>query len=252
MLLPPMNDVVRWDPGERIIGVVGVAPAATADFYRKLVVMTPAKKDWEHVRVIIDSNPKIPSRGRYFELGETDPSPYIRQSMLDLYRAGATVMAVPCNTAHILYARYTVNLPGVDVPNMVQCTADALLKAATSLPRSTVVFASRLTMEHELYRHVLARHGVTTLDVSATQGEVSALIEAVKQGQNLDVCRKRMLHVLSRYPNADSVILGCTEISLLLDQSDCTYPLVDSNVALAQACLALARNESAAGPRSSS
>jgi aspartate/glutamate racemase len=69
-------------------------------------------------------------------------------------------------------------------------------------------------MQHELYRHVLARHGIVSLDVSATQEEVSSLIEAVKQGQHLDVCRERMRHVWSQYPNADSLIPGCTEISL--------------------------------------
>ncbi len=80
----PMNDVYRWDPAEGVIGVLGVAPAATADFFRRITALIPARKDWEHVRVIIDSNPKLPSRGRHLELGETDPSPYLREGIRGL------------------------------------------------------------------------------------------------------------------------------------------------------------------------
>jgi len=236
-----MNEIVRWDPREGIIGVVGVAPAATVDFYRKLVEMTPAKKDWEHVRVLIDSNPKIPSRGRHLELGETDPSPYIRESIIQLYRAGSTVIAVPCNTAHILYERYAVDLPPVELPHMITVTVDELMRAVGTPPRRVAVFASRLTTRHNLYGDALALHGGTLLDTSGTQEEVSSLIEEVKQGRPLLKCHDRMLRVLAQYPSADAVVVGCTELSLLLDQVHCRVPLIDSNVAMARACLAIAK-----------
>src|SRR4051812_28423752 len=102
-LIPPRSENVWWPDDERVLGVLGVAPAATADFFVKLTSLTHARKDWEHVRVLIDSNPKIPSRGRHLELGETDPSPYLREGIEALLAQGAALVALPCNTAHILY-----------------------------------------------------------------------------------------------------------------------------------------------------
>ena len=123
----PMNATYRWDPAEGIIGVVGVAPAATADFYQRLVALTTAAKDWEHVRVLIDSNPKIPSRGRHLELGEADPSPFIRAAISALAARGATVIAVPCNTAHILYPRFADGAPGL-VVHLIEVTVAAMVR----------------------------------------------------------------------------------------------------------------------------
>ena len=48
---------------EKVIGIVGgMGPEATLDLYREILQATPAQKDQDHLRVIIDSNPKIPDR----------------------------------------------------------------------------------------------------------------------------------------------------------------------------------------------
>ena len=63
--------------GQKIIGVVGVAPWSTLEFLEVLFKQFVVEKDWHYPRVISDINTKIPSRGRHFELGENDFSPYI-------------------------------------------------------------------------------------------------------------------------------------------------------------------------------
>jgi hypothetical protein len=46
---------------QKVVGVLGgMGPLATADFYTKLVRLTPARTDQDHLRVLIDSNPKVP------------------------------------------------------------------------------------------------------------------------------------------------------------------------------------------------
>ncbi len=90
----PMNEVVHWPRSEKILGVVGVAPAATLDFYQKLSERK-VEKDWQHLRVIIDVNPKIPSRGRHFDLGETDPVPFFQKSIASLEFQGADIVVIP-------------------------------------------------------------------------------------------------------------------------------------------------------------
>jgi aspartate racemase len=246
-LIPPRSESVWWPDDERVVGVVGVAPAATADFFVKLTSLSHARKDWEHLRVLIDSNPKIPSRGRHLELGETDPSPYLREAIEALLAQGAALVAVPCNTAHILYERYAGGMGG-RVPHMIESTIDALF-ARTTRPERVAVFSSRQVASHGLYARALERRGGTMLDTSTDQGEISALIEAVKQGQPLARCRKRMRQLVSRHPGAGAYVLGCTELSLLLGPEDTAVPVIDSNLALAEECFRRARGTPRSGDR---
>jgi aspartate racemase len=238
-LIPPKSASVWWPDDELVVGVLGVAPAATADFFLKLTSLSPARKDWQHLRVLIDSNPKIPSRGRHLELGETDPSPYLREAIEALLAQGAALVAVPCNTAHILYERYAAGLTA-RVPHMIESTVEALV-ALTSRPQRVAVFSSRQVARHGLYARALERHGGTLLDTSADQDEISALIEAVKQGQPLAGSRERMRALVRRYPDAGAYVLGCTELSLLLGPDDAAVPVIDSNLALAEECFRRAR-----------
>ena len=119
----PEPSLAGWDPCEGTIGVVGVAPWATLDFCRAVYSLVDAEKDWHYPRLLIDANAKIPSRGRYLELGERDPSPLIRETIDELAEQGATVVAVPCNTAHLLYDRWASGAR-VAVPNLIEVTAD--------------------------------------------------------------------------------------------------------------------------------
>lgn len=248
-LTPPRSPAVWWPDDERIVGVVGVAPAATADFYVKLTQMTPARKDWEHLRVLIDSNPKIPSRGRHLELGEADPSPYLHAAIRALLERGAGVVAVPCNTAHILYERYARGLAHV-VPNMIEVTAEAVRCQAPDA-QAVAVFSSRLVASHRLYARALEPRGIRVLDTSESQGEVSALIEAVKQGEPLAECRARMRALVEGLAGADAIVLACTELSLLLEQGDSPAPLIDGNAALAAECFRRARGSRTGPPAAS-
>ena len=48
---------------ERVIGILGgMGPEATAELFSRIIKDTPAQKDQDHLRIIIDNNPKIPDR----------------------------------------------------------------------------------------------------------------------------------------------------------------------------------------------
>lgn len=231
----PQSDVVRWSPDEKIIGILGVAPLATADFFR-CCCSRPVRKDWEHPRILIDSNPKIPSRGRCLELGETSPVPFLRASIGELAARGAQIIAVPCNTAHIFHAEYAADAP-VPVPSIIDVTARAAIKAGTS---SVLVLASRHVVQARLYDRAFAGESVSVhYPDAAGQQLVSEAIEAVKQtGGNRKVAGD--LQSLVRESGAEAVILACTELPQLFSQEDAAtlaIQRIDSNQALADYCL---------------
>jgi aspartate racemase len=87
---------------EKVIGVLGgMGPEATLYLFEKIIQSTPVSKDQDHLRVIIDSNPKIPDRTEaILERGE-DPVPLMVQSGESLARAGADFIVIPCVSAHV-------------------------------------------------------------------------------------------------------------------------------------------------------
>ena len=85
---------------EKTIGILGgMGPEATLDCFAKIIKNTPAKKDQEHLRVIIDSNPKIPDRPAAIIGKGESPVPALIHGCRCLQLAGADFIIFPCVTA---------------------------------------------------------------------------------------------------------------------------------------------------------
>ena len=121
---------------DRVVGILGgMGPEATAEFYRYIVSLTPAGRDQDHIKVLMYSNPKIPDRSRAITEGGESPLPYLVESAHVLERAGAGILAIPCNTAHYYLPELQAR---VDVPvlNMITETLSAfkgLMPAASTV-----------------------------------------------------------------------------------------------------------------------
>ncbi len=84
------------------IGVLGgMGPEATADLFSKIIKATPAEKDQDHLRVIIDSNPGVPDRTAAILGGGESPVPAMAAGCTALSRAGADFIVIPCVSAHM-------------------------------------------------------------------------------------------------------------------------------------------------------
>lgn len=227
---------VSWPRLEGTLGVVGVAPWATLEFCRQFLDLFPASKDWEYPRIIFDLNSKIPSRGRFLELGETNPSPFIAATIQEMVVAGATVAVVPCNTAHILYDSWALNSE-IPVINIVEAT---IRKAMHQGVDRAIVLSSKLTASSRIYHQGLERFHIEPVEVSPEiQQIVDETIGLVKLGQAYSPQVKSTVMEISEYimsRNVSGVILGCTELGLLVDAfgiDDIT--VTDSLLALAEA-----------------
>lgn len=239
--LYPMNDAVRWPLTQPVLGILGLAPMATVDFYQRFSARQ-VKKDWDHPRVLIDSNPKIPSRGRFFDLGETDPVPYIRKGIEGLIEAGADIVAIPCNTAHILYDKYAADLGG-KVPNIIELTSLAtsdFLKQ--NKHKKALVCASSSVIKSEMYDRQLDRLHIETCNVK-DQNLITECIESIKQNKETELYGKKFAEYLNKTAKQDdigAVIMGCTELSVIIHkriaQINDFIHVVDSNQALADYC----------------
>jgi aspartate racemase len=255
--MPTTTDSVHFTdrPADRTVGVLGgMGPLATVDFFALLVRMTPADKDWNHLHIIIDNNPRIPSRTRAILFDEESPVPYMVDGARRLVAMGAHLVVVPCNSASHFLApvRAAVAVPVLDP---VLATAEALRAAGAA--RRPMVLGGMVTHRAELYGKAMASPAaggpagapaITPLrPTEAEQDEVAALIEALKKGDTSAAIVARTAAVIEagRARGADGAILGCTEFGLIAEPLAARFgaalPLFNSNELLARQALAMAR-----------
>lgn len=227
-----------WNSKEKILGLLGVAPYATIDFLQKISDLTPAKKDWDHIRIILDSNTKIPSRGRALELMEESPVKYMREAIIRLKNFNADFVIILCNTAHIFYDEVVNNLD-VEVLNMISET----LKYITSnnIISSIGVLGSTNTVKYRLYeKYCHPQENILIHYPIDDQPTIAEIIENVKHGNQGEELKYRLINIsesLIKKHNLDGIVIGCTELSVLLKNGDLSVPVFDSNEILAKVAI---------------
>lgn len=228
---------------EKVIGVLGgLGPWATLDFFEKILRLTPARRDQEHLRVIIDSNAKIPDRSPAILGRGEDPTPALVATAANLERAGAEVLVIPCNTAHAFYDAVAAS---VSIP-VLHIMEEVVAAARRDRPevRRVGVLATRATIVARLYHQAFARIGVEVLTPDAAgQDVITEVIYGVKAGTQGPEATAAVAGVARRLIalGAEAIVLGCTELPFVLRPGDVEVPVLDSNLILAQAALRAAR-----------
>ena len=225
-----------------MIGVLGgMGPLATVDFFNKVLAATPAKGDADHIPLLIQSDPRIPPRPTAILNSGRSPLPALLAGRDRLIAAGATALAMPCNTAHYWYADLVRDC-GVPFLSIVDASIGEIGKLAK--PGATIgIIATRATLAAKIFDAPLLSAGYTPMlpDDDMMDKLVLPGIELVKAGQVLQGGQliEQAVQVLLNQ-GAGAVLLACTETSLALDavQSPLRAQCVDSTAALARACVA--------------
>jgi aspartate racemase len=233
------------------LGVIGgIGPAATVDFMQKVIRNTSAECDQDHIRLIVDHNPQIPDRTANLVGQGRDPTLALYSACKRLEANGAALIVMPCNTAHAYVPRLQ---PGLSVPivNMLHETVRHIRQhcaghATVGLLATTGTVISRVY--HDAARDADfdlivpdARHQTMVMD--AIYGE-----QGVKAGFVDGPCKDALLQAMSHLAErgATVVILGCTELPLLLpehrafDIGGRRVVMLDPTAILARRCVVLA------------
>jgi len=228
--------------GEKIIGILGgMGPEATADLYMRIIRAPHVEKDQEHFRVIIDSNAKIPDRTPAILDTGPSPLPVMLETGLNLQRAGADFIIMPCNTAHYFHDRLQAGLE-IPVLHMIRLSAEDTKRRHPEVSKAGLL-ASDGTLASRLYE-CYGDQGIEIVAPSedSQKDVMNAIYQHIKRG-DLETGGKllhRVAHELMD-AGADAVICGCTEVSLVLHDGDLTVPVVDPLQVLAEKAVELAR-----------
>lgn len=202
----------------RRVGILGgMGPEATVLLMQRLIAAVPARDGADHLPLLVDQNPQVPSRIAHLIEGRgEDPGPVLAAMAQRLEAAGAEALAMPCNTAHH-YAprvRAAVRVPFID---MVQLAADRALALAGPGGRVGLL-ASPALRRVALYEGPLAARGVQLLhpsDEDALLGAIRAIKAEGPTERARFLLRAASVDLLAR--GARVQMIACTEFSLIAD-----------------------------------
>jgi aspartate racemase len=200
-----------------LVGVVGgVGPLATAYFLDRVVRLTHAVTDQEHVDLVVHQRASIPDRTAFL-LGRStdDPGPVMAACARDLVSIGARAVVLPCNTAEPFLPRIEAEA-GVPVHGIVRATVAA---AALRVPDLTAmgVLATDGTLAARTYHDELQRVGVRAVvpDPGDQALVMSVIYDQVKANRPADVDGLAAVAQRLVAAGAQCVALACTELSVL-------------------------------------
>lgn len=223
------------------VGILGgMGPQATILLMQKVLAAVPAQDDADHVPLIVHQNPQVPSRIKALIEGNgRDPMPVLMSMAQDLERAGAQALAMPCNTAHH-YALAVANATSLPFLNMIELTARHLAETGAG---TVGMLASPATRKVGVFDAIFEAHELTPLWAD-DEGELLAIIQAVKAGAGLETLAPRLRRIAAHMAEsgADHLLTACTELSLISESLPDAVPVTDSLDCLVEAIIDFANN----------
>ena len=226
----------------RRIGILGgMGPEATVLLMSRLIAATPASDDADHVPLMVDMNPQVPSRiARLIEGRGEDPGPALAGMAAGLQRSGAQALAMPCNTAHF-YApaiRDAVTIPLLD---MVELSVDQAARVA-GRGGSVGILGSPALRQVGIFDKALARHGCKAV-YATDQDALLEVIRDIKRVGPSATAREAIAAAARDIASRDAAVqlIACTEFSLIADAATDDVPVIDTLDVLVHAMLEFAR-----------
>ena len=226
----------------RRVGILGgMGPAATVDLMAKVLREAGAARDEDHVPLIVWNVSQVPSRPAAVRGEGPSPLPALVEAARFLEHAGATALAIACNTAH----HWADDLRRASSIPLLHIADAAMEELASRAPpvRKVALLGTRATLQLGIYTRPLEARGIEVrVPEEPLQAALDRAIVAVKAG-DLERARTEFVPVARTMLDrgADAIVLGCTELPLIPCPADAAARVIDPTLALARAIVRHAR-----------
>ena len=220
---------------KRRVGILGgMGPEATVLLMARVVAMTDARDDHDHVPLMVDNNTQVPSRIKaILEKSGEDPGPTLVNMAVRLAENNAEALAMPCNTAHH-YAALIEDAVQIPFLNMVDLTVNRVVSMELT-DRSVGLLASPAVQSTGIFDRALAKHRIRTV-YPADQGDMLSAIRAVKSDSEDHGARRTLKKAACELMDTgvDVLLVACSELSIIAEAIPTTYPRFDTIDVLAE------------------
>ncbi len=224
----------------KTIGLIGgITWHSTLDYYRLINQLvneqvggiTSAKIilhsiEFSEIKVLTEAN-------RWDDLASL-----ISSTAQKIEQAGADCILIGANTMHRIadQVRASINIPLIHI---AEETAKAI---AQKQLKKVALLGTKYTMQLDFYTNKLVSSGITTI-IPGSDEEIeiinNAIYREMSKGIFLPETKRQYLEIIERLIDrgAEGIILGCTEIPILLKQADCNVPIFDTTYIHAKAAV---------------
>lgn len=221
------------------IGILGgMSPESTVAYYEYITrTYTERFGDYGYPEILIYSV----SFQQYVDWPNQDRWDLVAEGLTEaahgLVAAGADLILIATNTMHLVFDEVQTR---VEVPmlSLLEATAEAILARGI---HTVGLLGTKFTMEKSFYQDALARQGISTIVPGVEDRDYvhRVIYEELVAGQIRDDSRAGFLAVIRRLVDrgAEGIILGCTEIPLLVNEASAGIPLFDTTQIHAEAAL---------------
>ncbi len=224
---------------KKTIGILGgMGPEATAYMYSLIIKHTRVKKDQDHIRIFIYSDPEVPPRTDAILKKGSSPVPLLIKGIRKLKDAGVDFVIVPCVTAHYFLPEVFAQ---IDVPHL-NLLDESLSWAKENIPnlKRVGLISSTGTLVSKLFHNKFGQAGI---EVIAPEGEEQQKIMdtifgagGIKTGFTSGSSKEHIIRAAEKLISrgAEAIIAGRTELPLVLTAVDIPVPLIEPMDILAQ------------------
>ncbi|MEP6675141.1 MAG: aspartate/glutamate racemase family protein [Ferruginibacter sp.] len=216
----------------KTIGIIGgISWLSTADYYRLINEMINEKLGSVNAGKIILYSVNYEEIKLLTEAGRWDKmSEMLCDIAVKLETAGADCIMISANTMHKIAddIQQAINIPFIHIAEVV---ADAINKKQI---KKVALLGTKYTMQLDFYRDKLSAKGIQTIipDEKFIEPINTAIYKELGKGLFLPSTKTMFLEIIAelQLQGAEGIILGCTELPILLKQSDCSIPLFDTTL----------------------
>ena len=229
----------------KTLGLIGgTGWVSTVDYYRIINEEVNARLGGlSSAKMILYSVNQQELRPATDEPGLSEFASYITDIAKRLESAEAECLVLCANTVHLVADIVQKNI-GIPIIHIADATGKAILDQNM---RTVGLLGTKITMEHAFYKDRLKKFGITTLVPDQPQREYinRTIMTELELAVLKDETRSKYLEIIDSLvaEGAEGIILGCTEIPLLIKQSDCEIPVFDTTTLHAMAAVEFALSD---------
>ena len=212
------------------IGLIGgITPESTVLYYQILNRLNANQLGKTHSAELIINSFDFGQISQLVEKGRWDLlNKKMAEAGTNLENAGASCILICANTMHLCIdaVRKVVRIP---VIHIADSTAKEIQKKGI---QKVALLGTKYTMEKDFFRDILKKHAIATIipDVEERDEIHRIIYDELAQGEFKKSSKEKYLKIIDSLilNGAEGIILGCTEIPLLINQNDVSLPIFDT------------------------
>lgn len=211
----------------KTIGLLGGAAwFSTIEYYRNINQMVYNRLGGYHsAKILLKSIDYHDIKINYGKNNELVGN-LLKAELIDLLHLNPACLIICCNTLHKYYDLFKKDLElRIPLFHAIEVTGEYIKKQNYT---KVLFLATKFTMEDGFFSDALTQRGITvTIPTEIDRNEIQKIHSELTQSILSGYAKKYFENLIKRYSNVDAIVLGCSELGLVIDSNNSSIPVID-------------------------